>query len=208
MGRFDWWAVKIAAVCVMVFLLQNVYDITGDFAVRADSWMFKPWTLVTSMFLHGSLQHLFYNMFALVMFGSMLEKVVGSRKFLMIYFTTGIAAGIGGMFFYASAIGASGAIYGVFGSLAVLRPKMAVYAMGVPMPMIVATFIWAALDFAGMLVPGEIAYAAHLVGLAAGALISISWMRELSENNVARRPVEKLPESEARRWEDRWLRIR
>jgi membrane associated rhomboid family serine protease len=206
MKRFDWWAVKIAAVCVIVFFLQNVYDITGDFALRADSWMIKPWTFVTSMFLHGSFEHLFYNMFALVMFGSILEKIIGSKKFLLLYLVSGIIAGLGGTFFYESAIGASGAIYGVLGSLATLRPRMVVYAMGVPMPMIVAVIIWAALDFVGMLAPGQIAYAAHLCGLAAGVLISLSWIYEFKENRIQRKPLEKLPEEEVRAWEDAWLR--
>jgi membrane associated rhomboid family serine protease len=206
MRRFDWWAVKIAAVCVIVFFLKNVYDITGDFALRADSWMIKPWTFVTSMFLHGSFEHLFYNMFALVMFGSILEKIIGSKKFLLLYFVSGILAGLGGTFFYESAIGASGAIYGVLGSLATLRPRMVVYAMGVPMPMIVAVIIWATLDFVGMFAPGQIAYAAHLCGLAAGVLISLSWVYEFKENRIQRKPLEKLPEEEVRAWEDAWLR--
>ncbi|KAA3653072.1 MAG: rhomboid family intramembrane serine protease [Bacteroidetes bacterium] len=56
--------------------------------------LFRPHQLVTYMFMHGGFQHLFFNMFALWMFGKILEQVWGSKRFLIYYMVTGIGAGI------------------------------------------------------------------------------------------------------------------
>jgi membrane associated rhomboid family serine protease len=56
------------------------------------SELFRPWQIVTHMFMHGSFMHLFFNMFALFMFGSTLEQHWGSKRFLIYYFVTGIGA--------------------------------------------------------------------------------------------------------------------
>jgi membrane associated rhomboid family serine protease len=58
------------------------------------SELFKPHQLVTYMFLHGGLMHLFFNMFALYMFGRVLEQVWGAKRFLIFYMVTGIGAGL------------------------------------------------------------------------------------------------------------------
>jgi rhomboid-like protein len=52
--------------------------------------LFKPWQIITYMFMHGGLGHIFFNMFALVSFGPMLEYTLGSKKFFNFYFITGI----------------------------------------------------------------------------------------------------------------------
>ena len=59
-----------------------------------ESSLFKPYQLVTYMFMHGNLQHLFFNMFALWMFGSVIENYWGVKRFLIFYFVTGIGAGL------------------------------------------------------------------------------------------------------------------
>ncbi|MBR9682084.1 MAG: rhomboid family intramembrane serine protease [Candidatus Aenigmarchaeota archaeon] len=206
MEKFKYYAIKIAAICVILFFLQNVYDITGELVLRSDMFILKPWTLVTSMFLHGGFEHLFYNMFALVMFGSLLEKTVGSKKFLKLYFITGIAAGLGGTLFYTAMLGASGAIYGVLGCLGFLRPKMKVWAYGAPMPMIVAVFLWALIDFIGLFAPGEVAYAAHLFGLMAGISFALYWKKQFKENTVKQKKATPIPDRIMRKWEDIWMR--
>src|SRR6266404_1462110 len=83
------------------------------------------WQLVTYMFLHGGLAHIFFNMLALWMFGTELERLWGTRAFLRYFFLTGIAAGVTTIIvallpfgftaamFYSVTIGASGAIYGL-----------------------------------------------------------------------------------------------
>ena len=206
MEKFRYYAIKIAIVCVVLFFLQNVYDITGDFLLRSEILLQKPWTLVTSMFLHGDLEHLFYNMFALVMFGSILEKTIGSKRFVTLYFVAGIVAGLGGTLLYSAMLGASGAIYGALGCLGLLRPKMKVWAFGVPMPMIVAVLLWASFDFIGLFAPGEVAYAAHLFGLGAGILLALYWKERFKEHKEKRERLRPIPERIMRRWEDFWMR--
>ncbi|MBI4534824.1 MAG: rhomboid family intramembrane serine protease, partial [Ignavibacteriae bacterium] len=80
---------------------------------------FWPWQLVTYMFMHGGLGHLFFNMLALWMFGMELENTWGSKRFLIYYLVCGLGAGISNLFVAplvgpgAPTVGASGAVFGV-----------------------------------------------------------------------------------------------
>ncbi len=106
------------------------------------------WTFFTSMFFHGGFFHLFANMFSLFFIGNFLEKLVGSKRFLSIYLTAGL---VGGVFFVLSGlifgkldipgIGASGAIFGILGVLAVLVPYSKIYLIVGPLILIVANVI-------------------------------------------------------------------
>lgn len=89
----------IIVINVLVFLatgfLESSYDqslnqIAGLYNFRSD--LFRPFQLVTHMFLHGSFTHIFFNMFALWMFGSVLERYWGPKRFLIYYFVTGLGA--------------------------------------------------------------------------------------------------------------------
>ncbi len=92
---------------------------------------FTVWQLVSYMFLHGGLMHIFFNMFSLWMFGSDLERQWGTREFLKFYFVTGIGAAIITFLLQINStvpvIGASGAIYSVLVGFAVLYPNRLVY---------------------------------------------------------------------------------
>ncbi|MBS3090760.1 rhomboid family intramembrane serine protease [Candidatus Pacearchaeota archaeon] len=103
----------------------------------------RLWTLVTSMFMHASIPHLFVNMMSLMFLGSSLERIIGRKRFAVFYIVSGIFSGL---FFVASAflfrqdlnigaVGASGAIFGIAGMLAVLVPKLPVYIMFIPIAM-------------------------------------------------------------------------
>ncbi|WP_290698960.1 rhomboid family intramembrane serine protease [Lacinutrix sp.] len=65
-----------------------------------DNSVFKPWQVVTHMFMHGGFMHLAFNMFALWMFGSAVEQRLGSKKFLILYFTAGFGAVLFQLGFY------------------------------------------------------------------------------------------------------------
>lgn len=91
---------NLLAVNVLMFLASLVaskqgVDLEGLFGLHffmAED--FYPFQLVTYMFLHGSLAHLFFNMFALYMFGRAVEQVLGTKRFLIYYFVAGIGAGL------------------------------------------------------------------------------------------------------------------
>ncbi|MBI2547006.1 MAG: rhomboid family intramembrane serine protease [Candidatus Aenigmarchaeota archaeon] len=173
------WTLIFLVIAVLVFLLQSINIFDFDPLAFTPSLAFvHPWTFITSMFLHADTSHIFFNMFALVMFGLPLEKKIGSKKFLMIFFISGIAGGIGYMVtaqdLSIPAIGMSGAIYGIMGTLALLMPGSLVFVGGfAPMPMIVAVFFWGMLEFLGLFSPGVIARGAHLGGLFTGVLYGI-----------------------------------
>jgi membrane associated rhomboid family serine protease len=75
--------------------LQGFLDLEDFFALHhVKSPLFKPWQIITHMFLHGNLMHLIGNMFALWMFGSVLENLWGPKRFLTFYFICGIGAAL------------------------------------------------------------------------------------------------------------------
>lgn len=81
----------------IVFFIVDAYivNLTPGFALRSlKSPAFMPYQFVTYMFLHGNIGHIFSNMFGLIIFGPMLERIWGARRFLIFYFVTGIGAGL------------------------------------------------------------------------------------------------------------------
>ncbi|MBI2847751.1 MAG: rhomboid family intramembrane serine protease [Chloroflexi bacterium] len=128
----------------------------------------RPWTMVTSMFVHAGFGHIFANMLTLYFFGSYLLQLIGSRYFLLVYFVGGI---LGNILFlllaspFAIAVGASGAVFAVGGALTVLQPKLRVFIFPIPVPIP----LWIAVigGFVIMLLP-SIAWQAHLGGLVLG----------------------------------------
>ncbi|MDP4039051.1 MAG: rhomboid family intramembrane serine protease [Candidatus Pacearchaeota archaeon] len=119
------------------------------------------WTVFTSMFMHAGVFHLFVNMFSLFFLGRLIEKVIGRKRYLWFYLIAGI---VGSLFFVLfayigqfvprgdfvfggmsdSAVGASGAIFGLLGLLAVLLPKKEVYLIVGPIVVIVLQFLFGA----------------------------------------------------------------
>lgn len=91
---------NLLIINVLVFLAQQVLPKTGInledyFALHTfQSPLFKPWQFVTHMFMHGSWDHIFFNMFALWMFGSILENVWGPKRFLTFYLISGLGAAL------------------------------------------------------------------------------------------------------------------
>ena len=197
-------ALKILSICVVAFFIQLAVPAFENSFVLVSSEVFThPWTLVTSMFLHGDFMHLFYNMFALGLFGTILEHIIGAKKFLHIYFAGGLIAGLFSIPFYNAVLGASGAIMAILGCLAVLRPKMRVYVGYVPMPMAIAAIVWIAGDLLGFLAPSGIANAAHLGGMVFGLAAGFYLRKKYGEYN--QRQTRKIPTRTFNRWEDRWM---
>jgi membrane associated rhomboid family serine protease len=179
------WTFIFIAACVVVFIAEFIvpYFFEQLSFIPALSYS-EPWRFVSSVFLHASIDHLFFNMFALFIFGMYLESVIGRKKFIIIFFLTGIAGNLAYLMISPQgiipAVGASGAIYGIMGTLAILRPTLIVYVGVIPMPMIVAAVLWTIIEFLGLFVPGNIAHEAHLAGLFLGGLIGFILRRRKS----------------------------
>ncbi len=92
---------NLLIINVLFFLAQKTIGLQGFLNLEnvlalhhVSSPLFKPWQLITHMFLHGSIMHLVGNMFALWMFGSVLENLWGPKRFLTFYFICGIGAAL------------------------------------------------------------------------------------------------------------------
>lgn len=132
------------------------------------------WTLVTYMFLHGGFSHILFNMLALWMFGSMLERVWGSKEFLKYYLLTGLGGGLCYALFnmdsYVPTVGASGAIYGLLLAYAVLFPDNIIYIWFViPVKAKYFAMIFGVIEFLASFNQGSgVAHLAHLGGMLMG----------------------------------------
>ena len=115
--------IPIVVINIILFILQNLIDgFTEMFMLIAQDVFTRPWILLTSMFVHGSAAHLVFNMYVLFMFGSLIEHRIGTKRFILVYFLSGILASFVSAFFYPRALGASGAIMAIIGVTIMLMP--------------------------------------------------------------------------------------
>ena len=171
-----------ALVYFAQIFLGNSFDIIENFALYPyNSGFFKPYQLVTHMFTHANFMHILFNMYALWIFGTTLERVWGPKRFLIFYMACGLAAAAAQLFLSdTAAVGASGAIMGLLAGFAYLFPNTEFYILPIPFP-IKAKFmvaIYAAIDLFGGLHGGKadnIAHYAHLGGLVMGFILVIIW---------------------------------
>jgi hypothetical protein len=152
------------------------------FALDPVNFIVMPWQIITSMFLHIEFWHFFVNMFVLLFFGNELERRVGEKTYLKIFFLAGLAGNLGYILYsyalnqYIPALGASAAIFGVMGCLAIIAPEIRIMIFPVPIPIGIRTalILFAAYDFWMMIasISGftftNVANIAHLAGLALG----------------------------------------
>ena len=192
----------IIALCILSFIVGQMPGIgpsyQSAFEFNPDYILAKPWTLVTYIFLHSSFFHLFFNMFVLYFLGTTLEKIIGKKQFLVIFFASGILSALGYSFLSypvfnispGPMVGASGAIYGVFAALTMLEPDLNVYVYFVPMKLKYALLLFALFDFLMVNSSDMIAHTAHLsgilVGLYMGSRIKNTRQRYQSPRNINR----------------------
>jgi len=207
--EFRFAALILSAVCVIVFVLSQIFHdfFYAYFTLVSDSVWYMPWMLVTHMFMHANVVHLLSNLFALALFGSILEKYIGWDKFLYVFFIGGIAAALGSIMWYNSSLGASGAVFAILGTLATLRPRQVVWVLGVPMYVIIAAFIWSLLDLMGMFYPDNVAHVAHLFGLVFGLGLGL-WLRRIYPPPKQKKRSDdiEISEESLRRWEEKYMR--
>ena len=162
---------------IATLIAPNLIFLLG---LQPASFLQHPWTIVTNLFIHGGLWHILANMLALFFFGTYLARLIGERKFLIVYFCGGI---LGNILFillgpaFSIAVGASGAIFALGGALAVMTPKLRVFIFPIPVPMP----LWVAV-IGGFIVLSfipSIAWQAHLGGLVFGLIAGYFFRRRL-----------------------------
>ena len=181
---------------IVVFLLQSSMGDWGTiwFAlwplnaseVYGPEISFWPWQLVTYSFLHGGISHIFFNMFAIYMFGSTLEQLFGTRFYVTLYFVSVITAGVAQLGVSAllgssyPTLGASGGVFGLLLAYGMYFPHQRIMLIfpPIPMPAWVAVTGYGALElFLGVTgTQAGVAHFAHLGGML-GAFLMIQWRR-------------------------------
>ena len=208
--------IKLVALNCAAFVMQLIFPwFTFLFALDPKVVFDAPWMFFTSMFLHAGMEHIMYNMFALVFFGIVAEYTVGSKKFITAYIISGLVASFASLLFYPSSIslGASGAIYGLIGLMTILRPKMLVW-WGAPIPMVVFGVLYISMDILGVFAsanPDNVAYMAHIIGFAVGVMFAFRWKDELKEEKQIKQMVDKefkeeeITDKQLDEWEKKYM---
>lgn len=181
-------------VIIFIATLLNENFMMGTFALYYPaSHYFKWWQVVTHMFMHGGFWHIFFNMYTLYIFGSVVEDIIGSRKFLIYYFVCGLGAaalhmGVQALqvHYFATAVppvvGASGAIYGVLIAFAMLFPEARMTLIIPPVTMKARTMVivFAAIELLTGITgfADGVAHFAHLGGMLFGWMLISGWRKK------------------------------
>lgn len=172
----------IMYLATVVLERRGMFGITNALALWSfESGNFHIWQLVTYMFMHANMSHLFFNMFALWMFGYVLENYWGTRRYLIYYFVCGIGAGLvnalipGGL-----TVGASGAVYGLLLAFGMLFPNERIYLYFL-VPIKAKWFVigYAIIElFEGVVGTADhVAHFAHLGGMVFGLILILFWRK-------------------------------
>ncbi len=213
---------RIIIINVVIFLATAI---SGQIAGIVVSWFsvfpknlfiaIQLWRPITYQFLHAGLSHVLWNMLWLYFFGSILERLWGPKKFLIFYLTCGAVGGIVysilallGIMSAGPLIGASGAIFGIVVVVAILFPKLRVYALGIfPIPMMLVALICILVSILGLRGENAGGELCHLGGAAAGAIYVFSeswrtriklrfkasrWQRDVSQERKLRIEVDRI----------------
>ena len=173
----------VIILCAIIYLTS--FRPAGLALWPLESGYFAPWQVVSYGFLHGNFNHLFFNMFAVWMFGTPLERSWGSKRFLTFYGVCVVGAAIaqllvqlleGGIY---PTIGASGGVFGLLLAFGVMWPENRIFLIFFPVPIKAKYFV---LIYGGIelllglsrQMPG-IAHFAHLGGMIFGAVLLYKW---------------------------------
>jgi len=148
------------------------------------SGLFFPWQVITYAFMHGSLEHLLFNMLGLWMFGGELERVWGRKRYLQILTASTLSAAAVQLVFtwaigtFSPTVGASGAIFGLLLSFGMLFPNRIIVPLIPPIPMKAKYFvaIFGGLELVlGFSRTSGVAHFAHLGGMLGAWLLMLHW---------------------------------
>jgi len=205
------WVARLIFSNVGVFLLTAFAPaIVLPMALVPAFIPYRPWTLLTYMFLHAGFGHLLFNMLGLYFFGPRVESRLGGRRFLGLYLTSGLVGALLSIATpYARIVGASGAVFGVMLGFARYWPREPIYLWGVfPVEarvLVVVTTVlalWGAFSRA----TGGIAHFAHLGGYV-GGYVYLRWVESRSPAARFRAQLAPKPKRTSDADIERWRRI-
>ena len=192
--------IMFVATCINPVFMKETFSMAFPLATR-----FRWWQPLTHMFMHDGFMHIFFNMYTLVMFGMIVERALGTKKFIWFYLITGFGAvllhtgveflqvqsllkqypGVEPQLIYNSipgVLGASGAVYGVLVAFAMLYPQARLTLI---FPPVTLDAKWWVIIFVGIeLITGitgtqmGVAHVAHLGGALFGFLLIRYWQRK------------------------------
>ena len=187
---------NIIILNVIVFILSNTflpkmyYYLVAYFPLAPE---FKSWQIVTHMFMHGGIMHIAFNMLTLASFGPLLERFLGEKKYILLYFLSGLGAyalnslwiyyemvNNGNEFMNVAMLGASGAIFGVVAAFTALYPNAEMMIMFIPFPIkakILLPIVIVGSIYLGINNVGGVAHFAHIGGAIVGYILIKIWGR-------------------------------
>ena len=168
----------IVVIATVMWLLQQVSpQVTRDLAFVPYLGAAEPWRFLTTAFLHGPIYHILFNMYALWVVGQYLEPLLGRVRFAALYLVCAIGGSVGyllltspqvdpasGVHFWVPTVGASGAVFGLFGAMLILNRHLGRSSAGIVTVILINGVI-------GFVYPG-IAWQAHLGGLLTGVALA------------------------------------
>ncbi len=181
------WLLILNILAYFVESISPISSMFGLYYIGAPN--FHIFQFVTYMFMHGGFMHLFFNMFALWMFGRIIEDTWRWKRFLIYYFVCGIGAAVvqeAGQFLglikpYSMTVGASGAIYGILLAFGMLYPNEKMFIIPIPIPIKSKYFVmcYAAIElFEGIASSDGVAHFAHLGGMLFGFFLILYWRKK------------------------------
>ena len=205
--KIKYYALWLSLIIIIVFVIQLMFSGFTDLFILDQNHFLEIWRFFSAIFLHASLAHLISNLFALALFGTILEGIIGSRRLLLIFITSGLIANIIAINFYPLSLGASGAIYGILGALIIIRPMMTVWVYSLPVPMFVAGIFWVGAGILGLFAPSDVGDIAHLSGIAIGFIFGLFYRAKINSyaDNIKRNRI-IIDENSMRRWEDVYIK--
>ena len=203
-----WWIILVTSFAsilalVLGYFYPNIWDFIALKPVDIASGKYL-WTLVTHIFFHGGIAHLFVNMFALFSLGGLCERIIGRKRFLWLYILSGVFAGtlsvilavlFGGTEWGARIfgspdvmmVGASGALFAVAGLFVILLPKIKFSIIFLPffslpayimVPMLLV-LMWVATIAANLPIGNSAHFGGFLVGLGYGLYLRMRYKRKI-----------------------------
>jgi membrane associated rhomboid family serine protease len=170
------WVLMSINLIFFIAALIREETIFKTFGFTPSQFTQEPWTIVTSMFVHDGIWHILVNMLMLYFFGSYVLGLLGEVKFLIVYFVGGLVGNL--LFFllgneYVIVVGASGAIYAIMGTLAVMRPRLKVLIW-----FLFPVDLWIVVVIGALIISPYIAWQAHIGGLILGLLAGFYFRKQ------------------------------